>query len=1505
MSDPIGTTIGGYRVEALAGEGSLGRVYRAVDAEGRLVALRLFAISPERAPELESTLAAAIPRMAALRHPGLAIVYAAGVVAGVAYVAEEWLPDRSLGELLEERERLQLVDLLDIVLQAADALSHAHAAGIAHGALTPRNLMLTPRLGAGRRGYRVRLADWGLLALLETGHADPLPLSPAGLTYALSPEHCQGLPADAQGDIYSLGAILYRLATGQPPFQVDSLDSAVYAHVYQRPAAPRVVDPRIPEELEAIILRCLAKRPEERYPTAGDLAAELALVAAALKAGPAQILAREAPANTLGVSPAPEPTPAPAGLPLPAPSRGLASVGQYTLERLLDEDDLGQRYQGRGPEGDRVTVRLLPRALSADPGFRADFEQQAARLVGLNHRNLADVITTGAAGGRCYVVGGAVDGPTLRSALDIRGADQEAWPLDRLLGFVVDAADALGAAHRIGLIHGGLRPARLALTSDGVRVCDLGLESLVVSAGEEETVHDRETLIYALAPERCQGLGLSARSDVYALGVILYEVLAGRTPFEAATLNDAIAQHIYQPLVPPRQLAAEVPPEIELVVLRCLSRRPEDRFANGSELADALRAAFAVRPTASQPAPLAEQPQAPGQPPVVRPVRAIVDPDTLVGTTFAGCQVEKHLGLSETGSVYKVRHVDLDRPLALKLIDPELARTPGFQRAFDREAARIATLRHQNIAELFDIGYQDGSYYLLMEWLPDGTFRNVLQARSGGDPAWPLATVLDLLRQAADGLSFSHRRGYIHGLIKPNNMLLHRQDGLAGQPPVWTLKLADCGFGKLVDVGERPPNELWADTLIYTLAPERAEGQPIDVRSDIYAMGAILYQAVTGNPPFEAKTVDAAVQKHLYAEPMPPSSLVPDTPVELEQLILRCLAKAPADRFQTAAELSAAIQAVLVSPALAPPTRVARAAPEAPSAPAPFAPAVAPWVVVLDQYGRELRRAPLSGDGISVGRAPGNDVVLEEAAVRDRHLQIDWDGQQPSVTSLALDAGTILGESHMAPQRSYPWPAATTLRLAGYWLQLDSAPPPAQATPPPGAQEGAEVDPGALADERQSSPEAPAPAQAIVSHIGVILEQEQLVITPGRAAMFRLTVTNMGSRVDHLTISVEGVPAAWVQRLPPVQLNPGGQQLVTLSVTVPEEPESRAGLYPVVVKASSRENAANLGTATAQWTVQPYQRASVVLRPRLARGWRTGKYRLSVTNEGNAPARFAPGGEDDEGVLDYDFTPGDPPTIEPGATARVQLRLRAQQMRWFGAGQRHNFNLNLKALGEGGPLQTMGTFEQRVVLPAWLLPVMIGLAALTLLYGLAAPPLMAPMPYYRFLNPTLTPTRTPPPTPTFAPTATRVPTATPSPTFTATPVVPTATLAPTLPPTAVPPPPPPPTITPTFTPSPTATIGPACLAGSPVFVEGIAPPGVPLILVFDGRTVGGGLAGADGRYRIRLDPGSERPGLYPVTVQIRGTGQVLQRITCVIPTPVPTIGPPTPPPSATPVDTGD
>jgi len=271
------------------------------------------------------------------------------------------------------------------------------------------------------------------------------------------------------------------------------------------------------------------------------------------------------------------------------------------------------------------------------------------------------------------------------------------------------------------------------------------------------------------------------------------------------------------------------------------------------------------------------------------------------GRTLGSCKVGQKLGEGGMGQVYQGYHPMLDRSVAIKILPPALVESEEMQARFLQEARIAAALRHPNIVQVYDFGESEGLIYMTMEYV-DGTSlkERLAQLRAEGE-VMPITQAVEIARQIADALAYAHARGAIHRDLKPANILLTPQ----GQAI-----LVDFGLAVLHG-GPRytEPGKVWGSPSY--IAPEQLGDVPrTDARSDVYSLGVILYEMVTGRPPFKGDSVMEILWQQANAPPRPPHELAPDVSPELEAIILKTLAKRPAERFATAQELADALKAL-------------------------------------------------------------------------------------------------------------------------------------------------------------------------------------------------------------------------------------------------------------------------------------------------------------------------------------------------------------------------------------------------------------------------------------------------------------------------------------------------------------------------------------------------------------------------------------------------------------------
>src|SRR5215470_2721331 len=279
------------------------------------------------------------------------------------------------------------------------------------------------------------------------------------------------------------------------------------------------------------------------------------------------------------------------------------------------------------------------------------------------------------------------------------------------------------------------------------------------------------------------------------------------------------------------------------------------------------------------------------------------------GTQIGAYRVLRQIGEGGMGSVWLAEHIALGRRAALKMLHPEFSNRPDIVTRFFNEARAATAIPDPGIVQIFDFGqHVDGSAYIVMELL-DG---EPLDRRLEREGALSLVDGLRLMRQVASTLGAAHARGIIHRDLKPENIYIVRDPEVPGGERA---KVLDFGIAKLA--GDRAGIKTQTATVMGTptfMSPEQCRGTgQVDQRSDVYALGCVLFTLVTGRPPFNADGAGEIIAMHLR-EPAPaPSQLRPGIPPELDQLVLRCLAKHPAQRFATAGELALAIGGLLGS----------------------------------------------------------------------------------------------------------------------------------------------------------------------------------------------------------------------------------------------------------------------------------------------------------------------------------------------------------------------------------------------------------------------------------------------------------------------------------------------------------------------------------------------------------------------------------------------------------------
>ncbi len=307
----------------------------------------------------------------------------------------------------------------------------------------------------------------------------------------------------------------------------------------------------------------------------------------------------------------------------------------------------------------------------------------------------------------------------------------------------------------------------------------------------------------------------------------------------------------------------------------------------------------------------------------------------MLGSVFGGrYRIREKVGSGGMSDVYLADDLTLNRPVAVKVLHPEYARDPGYIQRFRYEAQAAANLNHPNIVSVYDWGNEGEAYYIVMEYVEGRELKDLLREQGAFAPE----RAAEVAAEIAAALQFAHRRNLVHRDIKPQNVII---------TPAGQVKVMDFGIARAASGTGITQTGVVMGTAQY-IAPEQAQGLSVDGRADIYSLGIVLYEMLTGRVPFDDENPLTVAYRQVRDDPVPPSVIAPGMPPAMEAIVMKALAKNPANRYQTAQEFKAdllrflegmPVSATPVMPAAAAP---AATAPAAATAAAPVAPAVLP-----------------------------------------------------------------------------------------------------------------------------------------------------------------------------------------------------------------------------------------------------------------------------------------------------------------------------------------------------------------------------------------------------------------------------------------------------------------------------------------------------------------------------------------------------------------------------------
>ncbi|MCA9934703.1 MAG: protein kinase [Ardenticatenaceae bacterium] len=562
----------------------------------------------------------------------------------------------------------------------------------------------------------------------------------------------------------------------------------------------------------------------------------------------------------------------------------------------------------------------------------------------------------------------------------------------------------------------------------------------------------------------------------------------------------------------------------------------------------------------------------------------------LFGQQIAHYQIKALLGRGRIGTVYQAVDLEDQSPVALKVVSLDLTQQPEFRQRFLSEVRALPRLEHPAIVKIQEAGIdtEQDILYLTMEYVTGRSLSAYLQQLHWKGDNLRVGEALLIVAQIAEALNYAHMKGVLHQDIRPNVILFKTP---ASESESYDLPrramLSDFALSSLLDAEK----EAFQPALPY-LSPERCLRREADGRSDIYALGILLYELVTGQQPFPVETLDDAIRAHTQRDPIPPTQLRADLPPRVETVILKAIAKRASDRYQTAAELAQALReaaaALPATFAVVQQDEVRSVDTQVESA-SELARHISQWtshedhLSITQDMPRQLNRRI-----ITIGRSEDNDIVLSAASITRRHAQLERTATGWQVRDLGSRNGTYLDGTALLPNIPTELLSHQVLRIGPYYLQLQPGKGYAETLRP----------------------------------FDVFVNPTEIETAPGRERTVQVTITNQTAVAEEYALTVERLPAEWVT-LPqgPVHLNPGEQASLNVQIRLPANGAVTLGRqqYLMVVNslAAHKEMIAAPGTLNVQSAANEF---SIGLQPVKLTG--RSNCQLIIKNEGSVAQSY-------------------------------------------------------------------------------------------------------------------------------------------------------------------------------------------------------------------------------------------------------------------------------------------
>lgn len=575
--------------------------------------------------------------------------------------------------------------------------------------------------------------------------------------------------------------------------------------------------------------------------------------------------------------------------------------GEYEVVEEIGRGGMSIIYKAKHPNLPKfVAIKVLSKYYSEDPAFLERFKKEAKILSSFRHQNIVYIIDFKKEDNIYFIVMDYIDGYTVRQLIESSGP----LSLKIATNVVKSVLNALYYAHRKGVIHRDLKTSNIMIDESGkVLVTDFGLaKEMNVNLTQESSTHISGTIEY-MAPEQFDPkLGpVTERTDIYSLGVSFYEMVTGKLPFLGDSLVNIAFKHLSSLPESPRSLVPTLLPKAESIILKMLEKDPEKRYqsaeealADINELEDILKYYKEPKEEVSDSYfEIVEGSSSKKEESKVEPSEVKEDP--LIGKVVDGrYRIDKLLLKRVFSKLYFGTDLNSNNYVTIQV--PNDSR-PTFKTRIEREVKALKGIDNPLFIKFLDVISEDELCFVIREFAEGDSIRSLLRKRKPSIEE-SIKIIMDIL----EGVQFLHENGIIHRDINSDTIIV-TPDGRA--------KITFLGLTRVEDASSVSSGE-FLGVVQYT-APEQITESRSDVRSEIYSIGILLFELLTGSPPFDSPLPVEVMDMQLKQIPRFPESLQAEIPLGLQRIVLKALAKSPEQRFQTPKEMIDELNKFLLS----------------------------------------------------------------------------------------------------------------------------------------------------------------------------------------------------------------------------------------------------------------------------------------------------------------------------------------------------------------------------------------------------------------------------------------------------------------------------------------------------------------------------------------------------------------------------------------------------------------